>query len=473
MATVVQYNKYKRLKKQVSVDNGVTWNDVTPAEYMTGELIEVNSRDCGYSVAYVWDSQTIEGAIVSVEKISYNNGKVWESTGNIKVNGAPINMTDAISEFGEPLEAYLNTLNRNVNNYIDSIEENNNNGGTDTSDPSTGTETGTEQELGGYTSMYLYQKWVKHQGQTNFVPAWPVEYSIYGDGGVTTIKNEHDPECGYNPSVEPIYRWIEDGYVCKEETVEVDTLYRWVDSGRYVCVNGSKYALQIRQKSDDNGVTWTDVSPAEYQRGGLIETDSTDCKNLLDADYYFEAAGEYQLANDRGGVVNDVWVDGENIDFSGQNITYTETEAHGRHVNFALRGNQVPSYMFDSNIRLNTVNIPSKFTNIGFYAFSGCTDLKNVTMSGVTSINIGAFANCTNLERIEFPATLTSIDDEAFRNCQALDTLTFYGDVPPVITETTFAECRLGDIFVTQNAYPYFINDEVWSRYEKIISIMS
>ena len=36
---------YKRMKKQVSYDNGKTWEDVNPPEYIIGDLIDNNS-DC-------------------------------------------------------------------------------------------------------------------------------------------------------------------------------------------------------------------------------------------------------------------------------------------------------------------------------------------------------------------------------------------------------------------------------------------
>lgn len=36
---------YKRMKKQVSYNGGITWEDVVPTEYIVGELIDDNS-DC-------------------------------------------------------------------------------------------------------------------------------------------------------------------------------------------------------------------------------------------------------------------------------------------------------------------------------------------------------------------------------------------------------------------------------------------
>lgn len=51
---MANYNKYQRLKKQYSYD-GVHWQDVVPAEYMQGEIIEENSPDCGaIPLQYRW-----------------------------------------------------------------------------------------------------------------------------------------------------------------------------------------------------------------------------------------------------------------------------------------------------------------------------------------------------------------------------------------------------------------------------------
>ena len=40
--------KYYRLKKQVSYDNGLNWQDVIPYEYIQGAEYEYHSTDCGY-----------------------------------------------------------------------------------------------------------------------------------------------------------------------------------------------------------------------------------------------------------------------------------------------------------------------------------------------------------------------------------------------------------------------------------------
>ena len=72
--------------------------------------------------------------------------------------------------------------------------------------------------MGQYTSYYLYQRYEQRDGQ-DAIPCIPNIYSIDGYGTMQeVIKLDDDPDCGYTPSIEPIYRWyqipIEQGYIC-------------------------------------------------------------------------------------------------------------------------------------------------------------------------------------------------------------------------------------------------------------------
>lgn len=51
-----KFCKYYKQKKQVSYDNGVTWEDVTPLETQIGSLYEANSSDCGYLYVEKWEN---------------------------------------------------------------------------------------------------------------------------------------------------------------------------------------------------------------------------------------------------------------------------------------------------------------------------------------------------------------------------------------------------------------------------------
>ena len=64
----------------------------------------------------------------------------------------------------------------------------------------------------------------------------------------------------YDDDIRPIYRWI--------------NLDPAVD---YYCSGTTKYYKEKKQYSLDSGVTWIDVTPAEYQWGASAQAWSSDC----------------------------------------------------------------------------------------------------------------------------------------------------------------------------------------------------
>ena len=78
---------------------------------------------------------------------------------------------------------------------------------------------------------------------------------------------------------------------CCSQTGE--TLYRWITltgENDFICSGTTKCEKQQKQQSTDNGMTWTNVSPAVYQRGAVLETDSPDCGYAPDPQYRWKAA---------------------------------------------------------------------------------------------------------------------------------------------------------------------------------------
>ena len=81
------YNKYKKLKLQYSYGTGDSWKDVNPPRYKAGELIEENSPDCGgVNSIYRWyalpDEYICEGYnkyYKEVYQVSTDEGLTWEN----------------------------------------------------------------------------------------------------------------------------------------------------------------------------------------------------------------------------------------------------------------------------------------------------------------------------------------------------------------------------------------------------------
>ena len=71
--------------------------------------------------------------------------------------------------------------------------------------------------------------------------------------------------------------------------------------------------------------------------------------------------------------------------------------------------------------KVTALEIPSGVTSIKQYAFSGCSGLTSITIpESVTSIGEGAFYGCSGLTSITIPESVTSIGEDAFYGCSGL-----------------------------------------------------
>ena len=85
--------------------------------------------------------------------------------------------------------------------------------------------------------------------------------------------------------------------------------------------------------------------------------------------------------------------------------------------------NAVISTRNDSLIQgSNLSHIPSTVRQIGFNAFCGCLEIKDICLpEGLTAICDSAFTACYNLSKVELPSTLTLIGNYGFFNCAFSD----------------------------------------------------
>ena len=79
---------------------------------------------------------------------------------------------------------------------------------------------------------------------------------------------------------------------------------------------------------------------------------------------------------------------------------------------------------------MNTT-IPNSVTNIGDYAFYGCSGLTSITIpNSVANIGDDAFTSCSGLTSITIPNSVTTIGDYAFYGCSGLTSI----DIPNSVT---------------------------------------
>ena len=99
--TCENFDKYQRLVKEISIDGGTIWTRTE--EYKIGDLIESNSIDCGYTPPreeYRWveSGHTCVGYDkyeLKIEQMSTDGGVTWVDTGNSRRGDLiEINSTD-------------------------------------------------------------------------------------------------------------------------------------------------------------------------------------------------------------------------------------------------------------------------------------------------------------------------------------------------------------------------------------------
>ena len=75
-------------------------------------------------------------------------------------------------------------------------------------------------------------------------------------------------------------------------------------------------------------------------------------------------------------------------------------------------------------------NMPDSVTSMGVYAFSGCTNLTNITIpDSVTGIGDSAFSGCTSLTGITIPDSVEFIGYEVFLDCMNFTSITIPSSV--------------------------------------------
>jgi len=83
---------------------------------------------------------------------------------------------------------------------------------------------------------------------------------------------------------------------------------------------------------------------------------------------------------------------------------------------------------YEKRDAIKTVVIENGATNIGDYAFYGCTNLTDISIpNSVTVIGAGAFGECSSLITITIPNSVTNIGESAFYGCTGLADVSYGG----------------------------------------------
>lgn len=240
--------------------------------------------------------------------------------------------------------------------------------------------------------------------------------------------------------------------------------------------SGKGYAMTIEVKSDDLmvfpadadfavrlGDRWVDFKDiyTEDTEGNITITMSPEDLMSMGSDLYFAANATKDVQFDKDGgqlAVIDALVESmyaaqdgtDPIDVDLSNISFDGEFGLGGifEDNVALGSIILPSGMTKINnpgfagcTNLASVTLPETLETIGGKAFKGCSSLKSIIIpNSVTSISGSAFDSCTALTYVKLPDGIMELSESTFRDCSALPTVTIPASVA-TIDKTCFQNC--------------------------------
>lgn len=284
---------------------------------------------------------------------------------------------------------------------------------------------------------------------------------------------------------------------CCGETGE--TTYRWVvmtGENDYLCSGTTKMTKEKKQQSND-GITWTDVVPAEYRMGDtVLEANSEDCGYIPPTPiptgktaFFLNYEGDSNIIKTFNENADCSWMDDEYIvwhqPLDGEykiktcTNTFNFNEFTGdstNKINLSISGSTsvIPDGFF-ADTDLTQGNVMTGCSSIGNYAFSGCSKMKifSIGLPG-GSQNVYRIVNGqpeTYMIYCSASTKVQTIGNYAFKNCTALDE--FYvlcADVVPTLGNGAFDGCTsLRAIIVPASMLNDFKAAPNWSQYANII----
>ena len=137
-----------------------------------------------------------------------------------------------------------------------------------------------------------------------------------------------------------------------------------------------------------------------------------------------------------------VWANGNMPHFTKSTMPWSELQDEIKAITVCEGVTQIGNYAFYGCTNAEMLTLPHGLEIIGDYAFRNCISLKRLEIPhGVTRIGEDAFSGCSALSEIILPGSLDTIGELAFRFCTSLTSI----DLPESITRIdalAFAYCE-------------------------------
>ena len=130
----------------------------------------------------------------------------------------------------------------------------------------------------------------------------------------------------------------------------------------------------------------------------------------------------------------------------------TISKTNIREVQIGTNVTELGSYAFQGCTALQSANIPASVTRIMNGTFHNCSQLQSVTIpDNVNYIGQSAFYNCSQLQSVTIPDNLNTILDETFYNCDALQSLTLGNNVRTIYSRAFAFSNNLRSVYVSDS----------------------
>lgn len=220
-----------------------------------------------------------------------------------------------------------------------------------------------------------------------------------------------------------------------EDCGAVIIMYRWINlnpSTDYYCSGTTKYYKQQKQVSYDEGMTWENVSPSEYQWGGIAETQSTDCGYVPPTPTYrwVSCDGEYMCVgtNKYNKVKKQYYEGGSWVDSSPLETKAGDILVQSNSSDCGGSTAPVSTFKLKTSVTGESKEIP-------------CDTGGVITRDEVQDYYYGQYAHWNS---ISIGECVREIADDAllgFCNSSAIRNIYVYSKIPPLLSPSSCLDC--------------------------------
>ena len=123
--------------------------------------------------------------------------------------------------------------------------------------------------------------------------------------------------------------------------------------------------------------------------------------------------------------LEEITADTDNATYSSQGgVLYNKDKTVIEYVPYGIKGKVTIPYgvtsvdSFSSRDAITEIDMPDSVTEIGEWAFQGCTSLESITIpKNVKTLGFASFSGCTSLTQVILPDDLERIENNSFTSC--------------------------------------------------------